>query len=252
MNIIARYMVISFHKYFINRLNGFMVVIDTIFSCGSIWLFWYSLMELDIYTAGWDYSTLQLFVGFSILSKAFVNLTVGDYDIQKRITDGSLDMILVKPCNPILLIMVERPDFLQFIVTFMIGIVYITINAKGLNPLHLLLAIVVCVISTFLVYLWGVFIFILTFWFKKMESTADLFYTIAAVSKYPLIFLPKQILLSFTYVIPIAFMGTIPAEIANGKIDFLELAWLPLLVVVTLLLISICWKLGRNRYESIN
>jgi ABC-2 type transport system permease protein len=134
----------------------------------------------------------------------------------------------------------------------MIGIVYITINAKGLNPLHLLLAIVVCVISTFLVYLWGVFIFILTFWFKKMESTADLFYTIAAVSKYPLIFLPKQILLSFTYVIPIAFMGTIPAEIANGKIDFLELAWLPLLVVVTLLLISICWKLGRNRYESIN
>lgn len=252
MSIIARYIIISFRKYFINKLNGVMVIIDTILACGSIWLFWNSLMDLDIYTAGWDDTTLQVFIGFSIISRSFVNLTVGDYDVQRRINDGSLDMILVRPCNPLLLIMMERPDFLQFFVTFLIGFGYVFVNTKGNNIVYVLLAIVICISSTIIVYLWGTFIYILSFWFKKMDSTAELYYTMVSLSKYPLIFLAKKILVFFTYILPIAFIGTIPAEVVKGRIDFGEIIWLPVLMVITILSIFLCWKIGRIRYESTN
>ena len=52
MHIIARYLGLSIKKNFAYRANGPLVVLDEIMDCAALWLFWASLMELDLTLSG--------------------------------------------------------------------------------------------------------------------------------------------------------------------------------------------------------
>lgn len=252
MNIIARYIVISLKKNFTYKMNGVMVILDTILACFSIWLFWNSLLELDLKIDGWGINSIQMFIGFSLIARAFTNLTVGDYEIQEHIIKGTLDNYLVKPCNPIVAIMMERPDFLQFFVTFFIGLACVFVHCDGSKIGYALVSILVCMISTMTLCLLEVMIFEGAFWMKKTDVFADIYFAISSVSKYPLVFFGKRITLFFTYILPVAYVGTIPTETTiNGILSITIL--IPLLLLgINLFGVTLLWKLGRRRYESTN
>lgn len=252
MNIIVRYIIISLKKNFINKMNAVMVILDTVLACFSIWLFWNSLLEMDLQIEGWGISSIQMFIGFSLIARAFTNLTVGDYDIQQHIAKGTLDNFLVKPCNPIIAIMMERPDFLQFFVTFFIGLICVFIHCDGSKIGYALIAIFVCIIATITLCLLEVMIFEGAFWLKKTDMFADVYFAISSVSKYPLVFFGKKITLFLTYILPVAYVGTIPTEITAGGVLSISILVPLLLLGINLLGVTILWKLGRRRYESTN
>lgn len=252
MSIIAKYIGMSFKKNFTYRLNWIMVVLDTLFSCFSIWLFWRSLMELDIHIPGWNADSIQMFIGFSLISKAVANLTVGDYDIQRHITEGTLDNILVKPVNSVLLILLDRPDFLQFFVMFAAGLGCVFFHCPAERMGYGVVAVIISVVATLTVYLVDVMIFIGAFWLKRTDSMADIYLTIVSIREYPLVFLDKKLLTVFTYVIPLVYVGTIPIEVVTGGVRIQELATVFGLFFLTLFLVNGLWKLGRRRYESTN
>lgn len=102
-------------------MNGAMVILDTLMDCFSIWLFWASLLEMGIHIPGWDVRALRLFMGYSLISMGIAVLFVGNNDIQRHVLDGTLDPYLVKPCHPILLLLLERANFLRLLVAFPIG-----------------------------------------------------------------------------------------------------------------------------------
>ena len=55
-----------------------------------------------------------LFMGFSLISSSVSNLFVGAWDLESHVLEGTLDAYLVKPCSPMLLILLERANFLRF------------------------------------------------------------------------------------------------------------------------------------------
>ena len=52
MHIIARYLGLSIKKNFAYRANGPLVILDELMDCAALWLFWASLMELDLTLSG--------------------------------------------------------------------------------------------------------------------------------------------------------------------------------------------------------
>ncbi len=252
MRIIAKYVGLSLKKNFTYRANGLLVIVDTLMDVFSIWLFWTSLLEMDLNLIGWTAQSLRLFMGYSLISSAVSNLFVGAWDIQNHVVDGTLDNYLVKPCGAILLILLERANFLRLLVTFPIGFLLVVFHAGIRNLGRAILGTLLCIAATILVELIVIAVYTLCFWVKRVDSYADILETVFSVSQYPLIFFSRKIVLFFTYIVPVAFMRTIPAELAAGgapQWSFLALAVLAVLIVG---LVRLLWRAGRRRYESAN
>ncbi len=65
-------------------------------------------------------------------------------------------------------------------------------------------------------------------------------------------FLRKSWLCFFTYVIPVAFIGTVPTELITGGVCPRSLLALPVLAAGIVGLVCVLWNRGRKRYESAN
>lgn len=252
MNIIAKYVELSLKKNFAYKANGVLVIVDTLMDVFSIWLFWTSLLELDLNLIGWSNQSLRVFMGYSLISSSVSNLFVGAWDIQDHVADGTLDSYLVKPCSSVLLILLERANFLRFLVTFPIGFLLVAIHA-GIQKLGQALAgTLLCVAATILVELIVLAVYELCFWVKRVDSYADIMETFFSISQYPLIFFNEKIVMLFTYIVPVAFIGTIPAELVTGG----EMQWsifaFSTLAILIIGLVYLLWKAGRRRYESAN
>lgn len=252
MNIIAKYVGISIKKNFAYKPNGVLVIVDTLMDVFSIWLFWTSLLELDLNLIGWSGQSLRLFMGYSLISSSISNLFVGAWDIQGHVADGTLDSYLVKPCCSVVLILLERANFLRLVVSFPIGFLLVAYNA-GLHRVgQALIGTLFCVAATIFVELIVLAVYELCFWLKKVDSYADIMETVFSISRYPLIFFPQKIVMLFTYIVPVAFMGTIPAEIVTGgQMQWSVPAFLALAALIAGM-VCLLWKAGRRRYESAN
>lgn len=163
MNIIVRYIGLSWKKNFAYRINGFLVILDTMMDCFTLWLFWASLLELNLDLMGWTPEAIRLFLGYSLISSAVANLFVGAWDIGDHIPDGTLDTYLVRPCNPVLLILLERANFLRFAVTFPAGLVMVLRYGGSGHPALLLGGIALSILGTVLLQLLVLCIYILSF-----------------------------------------------------------------------------------------
>ena len=166
--------------------------------------------------------------------------------------DGTMDSYLVKPCSSILLILLERANFLRIIVTFPIGILIVTVNA-GIQKIRLAFAgITLCISATILVELIVVAIYELCFWIKRVDSYVYVVETVFSISQYPRIFFNKKIVALFTYIVPVAFMSTIPTEIiVEGGMQWSIFAFL-IIAGVSFGIVALLWKAGRRKYESAN
>ena len=253
MSIIAKYIVLSVKKNFAYRINAWLVILDTLMDCVSIGLFWFSLLELDFDFIGWSKDYIILFMGFSLISSAFTLLFVGVWDIGEHIRKGTLDSYLVKPCNAVLLILLERANFLRFFVTLPIGLILVLLKAGNAGFLAIMSSLLLCVVSSIVVQLVMVTLYETSFWIKKVDSYADVTSAIFSVSSYPMIFFGQKILMLFTYIVPIAFVGTIPTEIIMGKTPTLLSLLISLGSAIIIMMMTYCvWKAGRKRYESAN
>ncbi len=229
-----------------------MVIIDTLLSCFSVWIFWKSMIELNITIPGWNEMSIQCFIGFCLISKAISNLMVGDYDIERHITEGTLDNYLVKPANPVLLMMLERPDFLQFVVTICSGFYFVFRYTSPALYGRAIIAIIICILATGTLFLVEVMLFIMAFWLKKVDSIADIYVETCLISRYPLVFLGKKTMFFFTYVMPVVCVGTVPTYFVLGNNDFQSIAAMLMIFIINVILTVLLWRIGRRRYESTN
>ena len=109
-----------------------------------------------------------------------------------------------------------------------------------------------CILSTALLELVVLALYELAFWLKKVDSFVTVFQSALSIRRYPLIFFGKKLALFFTYVLPVAFVATIPTELVAAE----HPAWSLLAIigptVGILALVWLLWRAGRSRYESAN
>lgn len=252
MNTILKYIILSLKKNFTYRINGLMVVVDTIIDCFSIWLLWTSLSEAGVNILNWDKQALQLFMGYSLISMSISVLFVGSYDIEKHIMSGTLDIYLIKPFNPIITILLERANFLRFIITMPVGLLLVLKSVEFHNIVDVLISIYVCIAATISVKLILVIIYELSFWIKRATSLAKIAECIYSVATYPMVYVSGKLLSFLTYIIPIACIATIPTNLSIGQSQRTIIVF-PTLCMCAFSIIVLClWKVGTHKYESTN
>lgn len=202
---------------------------------------------------GWSWEQALVVLGIFTLLQGFANtfLAPNLNQIVRHIQQGTLDFVLLKPISSQFWLSTHTlspwgiPDLL-------FGLVVIGYAGSRLQ-LHLadyLLSLIPLTFGFLSLYsLW----FILgatSIWFVKIYNVTEVLRGLLEAGRYPMVAYPTVYRFFFTFVVPVAFLTTVPAEVILGRSD---LGWIVAAgaLAVALLSASIAfWRFALRFYTS--
>ncbi|MEX2670503.1 MAG: ABC transporter permease [Phycisphaeraceae bacterium] len=186
---------------------------------GSIFLF-HLLFQQSSTIQGWTFHEALLVMGFFTLLEGFANtvLRVNLSRIVRHVQQGTLDFVLLKPIDSQFWLSTRNfslwglPDVAYGLV--LIGYAGSTL---GLGVVDYVSAVVPLLLGV--VVLYGIW-FILgstSIWFVKIQNVTYVLKNLLNAGKFPAAIYPTALRFVFTFVVPVAFLTTVPAEVMLGR-----------------------------------
>jgi ABC-2 type transport system permease protein len=88
------------------------------------------------------------------------------------------------------------------------------------------------------------------FWVVRVDEMVNLFQGVYAAGRWPVGIYPGWLRASLTFLVPVAFAVTIPAEALTGRLTPLTLLGAAALAAALALLTRFVWKLGVRNYSG--
>ncbi|WIV13368.1 ABC-2 family transporter protein [Proteiniborus sp. MB09-C3] len=250
MNTIISAVKASFKKNFVVKINGFFVVLDTLFDFVSIVLFWAAMSAFSDDPV-WS-EIYPVFIGCAIISGAVSNLFVGSGFIGNLIISGDLDSYLLKPYPPMLLIYLERANFLRVFIGFLGGLFVLFKFTPCEYMAKIPLAILTVALAMITIEFLGLAFSLLTFKFGKVDRIKGILESYKMMVNYPTDFFGKTLRRIFTAVIPVSFVATVPTLEIYGKVSHKIYIFLFISLIASYFITAFLWKEGLKFYDSKN
>lgn len=235
------------------RLN---FLIATLSSLGNLAgsLFGLFLFYRTGYTfTGWSWEAALIVLGIFTLLQGFsaTFLAPNLNKIVNHVQQGTLDFVLLKPIRSQFWLSTHTvspwgvPDLI-------FGAVIIGYAGKrlGLSMVNYLPAILPLLCGVIILYsLW----FILgatSIWFVKIYNATEVLRGLLEAGRYPMIAYPAAYRFFFTFVVPVTFLTTVPAEVMLGRVQLPWLIGALLLAVVLFWASSWFWRFALRFYTS--
>jgi len=88
------------------------------------------------------------------------------------------------------------------------------------------------------------------FWIVRMNEVHDLFMGLYRAGQYPVTVYPIGLKLVLTYLVPIGFAVTVPAESLTGRLTWERLVATALFLVVVVAITRLVWRAGTRHYSG--
>lgn len=204
---------------------------------------------------GWTFSQTLVLLAVYYLMDGLIEMFIAPNmrEIMTQVRQGTLDFVLLKPVSS------------QFAATFrtvniwrasslLVGVgllAYATHDlARQVGPTETLTFVLALVAGLGVIYSFWLFLVTLCFWFVRVDNMEQIVWQAFEAGRYPVEIYPNWLRLGLTYVIPIAFIITVPAEALAGKRDagFIVVA---LGVSAASILVSAAfWRYGLRFYTG--
>lgn len=194
---------------------------------------------------------LGLFVTFLGLVECFLYPNVKE--IIEHIRTGTMDFILTKPINA------QFHASLRVINVWKLGDVAmglaLTLYATSLleqwpSVGQLVLFGLLCVCACFILYAMVMFLVTSAFWFVDLDNVMELLFTFFEAGRFPVNIFPPWLRLTLTFVVPIAFITTVPATAVIGRVDGGLVGYAVLITAVLFTGCILFWRFAVRHYGS--
>jgi ABC-2 type transport system permease protein len=88
------------------------------------------------------------------------------------------------------------------------------------------------------------------FWVVRMDMVQDLFTGMYRAGQYPVTVYPLGLKLVLTYLVPIGFAVTVPAESLTGRLTWTRVAITVVFLAVVFVVTRLIWRAGTRRYSG--
>jgi ABC-2 type transport system permease protein len=201
----------------------------------------------------WRWEEALVVVGVFTFLQGFVSafLATNLNRIVKHIQNGTLDFVLLKPISSQFWLSFHSfslwgvPDLLLglAIIGYAGSSLQIGIGAYFLATIPLLFGMIIMYSLWFMLGATSI-------WFTKIYNMTEVLKGLLAAGRFPTAAYPATYRFFFTFVVPVAFMTTIPAQTLLGRGDPLWLIGGGCLAIVLLLLSSRVWQFALRFYTS--
>jgi ABC-2 type transport system permease protein len=204
---------------------------------------------------GWAEPQLLCLLGIQILMGGVINAVIQPNmeRLMEEIGDGKLDHALTKPEDAQLLVSVRELRIWRTI-DLITGAIVIGV---GLTQLHRGMTVGDWLTFVLLLLLGGVmmycFLLILTtgaFWVVRMGFLPDLFEGVYQTGRWPIGIYPDWLRYSLTFLVPIGFAITVPAEALTSRLQGNMVLLATGFAIVLLTVSRWCWRRGLRRYSG--
>lgn len=202
----------------------------------------------------WSFPEAVTLFGIFLVFQEFIAgiLTQNLNRLPELIRRGDLDFVLLKPINSQFQISVRRFP-LTSIPSIALGSL---VSLYGMNVAGTLglgnIALAACLIFSGVVIVYSIWVILLTtaFWWVMVENITEIFNSLFSTARFPVTAFPSWVRVFLTFVIPIAFITTVPAAAAVGRLSWGMAAASIAIAALLLLMSHAFWRIALSSYTS--
>jgi ABC-2 type transport system permease protein len=237
------------------RVNFFLQLLQSLIALGTglvgLSLVFSHTQEL----AGWSRPELLAVMGVHILMGGFIQALIQPNmeQLMADVREGTLDYALTKPADSQALVSVRQVRLWQF-VDVIIGLVVLGVaiaQLRGqLGAWQTLGFVAALICGGAMVYAFWLMLTSTAFWVVRVDEMVNLFQGIYAAGRWPVGVYPGWLRSGLTFLVPVAFAVTVPAEALTGRLTVLTLLGAVALALTLLLLSRAVFRAGLRRYAG--
>jgi ABC-2 type transport system permease protein len=235
------------------RLNFLLAALSSVGNLAGS-LFGLFLFYRTGYTfSGWSWQAALVVLGIFTLLQGFAAtfLSPNLNRIVRHVQQGTLDFVLLKPIHSQFWLSTHTlsPWGLPDLVFGSIIIGYAG-KSLGLKITDYLLGAVPLFFGLVILYSLWFMLGATSIWFVKVYNATEVLRGLLEAGRYPIVAYPAAYRFFFTFVVPVAFLTTIPAEAMLGRVQITWLLGAGLLAVALFFVSTWFWRFALRFYTS--
>ncbi len=237
------------------RVNFFIQILQAAISVGT-GLIGLSLVFGQVTNlAGWSQSELLAVMGVHILMGGIIRSAIQPNmeRLMNDVLNGTLDFALTKPADAQTLVSVREFRFWQ-LVDVIVGLVILSVAVTQLNEKMYALQVVAFIVALLMgaVMLYCVWLMVtsIAFWVIRVGDIIELFQGLFAAGRWPVSIYPDWLRTGMTFLVPVAFAVTVPAEAMTNRLTPETMLFSFGLTVLFMFLARGVWLLGLRSYSG--
>ena len=205
--------------------------------------------------AGWSRPELLTVMGVHLLMGGVIRSIIQPNmeRLMDDVRNGTLDFALTKPADAQTLVSVREFRFWQ-LVDVLVGIVVISVafyQMKGiLDAWQLLGFLVALIMGAIMLYCVWLMVTSISFWVIRVQEISNLFEGLYAAGRWPVGIYPEWLRTGLTFLVPVAFAVTVPAEALTNRLTGTSLLLAFAMTLLFMLLARGLWLLGLSNYSG--
>jgi ABC-2 type transport system permease protein len=237
------------------RVNFFIQLLQSLIALStgliSLWLVFSHTTELG----GWSQPELLAVMGVYIMMGGFIQSVIQPnmQRLMNEIQDGSLDFALTKPLDAQIMVSIREFRFWQLtdvVVGFIVLIVAIVQMQERIGIGQALAFVAALILGGIMIYCFWLMLTTTAFWLIRIWELVNLFQGLYAAGRWPVTIYPQWLRIGLTFLVPVAFAVTVPAQALTGRLTPLILLGAFGVAVVLLVVSRLIWRLGVRGYSG--
>lgn len=213
-----------------------------------------SLAQGTTSLGGWSYPQALLVVGFFMLTQGFISVVLQPNlnKVAESIRTGTMDFTLIKPIDAQWSVSTRNLNVLR-LGDVLVGVVILGYALAQLPEVPLgglLLAALMYACALVTVYSLWFMLATTAFWFVKTDNVTELFNGVFGAARFPATSFPAPVRVALTFVLPVAFVTTIPAQAVVGSLSSGMALLAPVIAGLTFALGRVFWLFALRNYTS--
>jgi ABC-2 type transport system permease protein len=237
------------------RANFFVQLFQSLFELATALA---GLVVIFSYTqtlGGWRPDEVLALVGVYFLVGGLIGLVIqpGMTQLIESVRDGTLDFLLAKPEDAQLLVSAQRVEIWKLI-DLALGVAVLTSALIRLGEKvgvgqavsfgMMLLA------GAVIIYSFWLMLATLSFWFVRVENILEIFRSMYEAGRWPVSLYPGWQRFALTFIVPVAFATTVPAQALTGRLTVESELGAIALAIALLIVSRLFWRIGLRQYSG--
>ncbi len=204
---------------------------------------------------GWTQPELIVVMGVHVLMGGLIGTWIQP-NMQRLMGDvreGTLDFVLIRPEDSQVLVSVRQVRIWQ-LTDVVIGLVVLGVGLTQLGgrtgPLEAGAFLLALLLGASMIYCFWLILTIGAFWIVRMDELHELFEGVYQSGRWPVGVYPSWLRIGLTFLVPITFAVTVPAEALAGRLTPLTLAGAAAFAVALLVFTRWFWRFGLRHYSG--
>ena len=237
------------------RANFFIQLLQSAVSVGTALVVLALVYSHTDELNGWSRPELLVVMGIQILLGGVIRMSIQPnmQRLMEEVRDGKLDFALTKPEDSQVLVSI-RDVRIWRAVDIVSGAAVLGYGISGLDRGvgvgDALLFVALLAVGTLTIYCFWLLISTLAFWIVNVWEIAELFDGIYQTGRWPVSIYPAWLRIGVTFLVPIAFAITVPAEAVTSRLEWGTVALAFGFAMVLFVFTRRWWRFGLRFYSG--